>query len=123
MNRSDTVLDFDCFDEVLPRPTERRKWLRLLTRRETSCLLTLDGVMGLWALKVQNLSPGGAKLLVSRSIPNEQIRALGFVNRAEGHCCERAIWKVYDFRLLNGVTVLGVAFTQDLTPHDLEKLR
>lgn len=104
------------------RPADRRRKLRFPCDQETRCLLTLDDFTGLWALRVQNLSTGGAKLLLNREVVSDRIRTIGFFNQARGYCCERRVLKVYHFRCPDGVHVLGIAFASDLSAEDLRQL-
>ncbi len=110
-----------------PEPTialclNRRRAKRFPCHPETTCLLTVDEVTTVPVVRVQNLSPGGAKLLLKQRLPAEPVRAIRLSNAIRGFSCERTVWKVYTYACPNGIVVLGVEFAKELSQEELEEL-
>lgn len=118
----------DTFTPLLtPEPTmvlclDRRRAKRFPCHPETACLLTVDEVTTVAVLRVQNLSPGGAKLLLTQDLPGAPIQTIRLSNAVRGFACERPVWKVYTYRCPNGIVVLGVEFAKELSQEELEEL-
>ncbi len=105
-----------------PLCLDRRRAKRFPCHPDTTCLVTMDEDTTVWAVRVQNLSLGGAKLLLARDMPGEQIQTIGLYNQVRGFHCERQVWKVYTYPCPDGILVVGVEFAKELSQEELEEL-
>jgi hypothetical protein len=122
MNQLDTFSPVLAPEAISPLCLDGRRAKRFPCHPETTCLLTVDESTTVAPVRVQNLSPGGAKLLVTQGLPGEQVRTLRLSNPVRAFSCERLVWKVYTYRCPNGIVVLGVEFAKELSQEELEEL-
>jgi hypothetical protein len=122
MTQLDTSASLLSLDRVTPLCLDRRKAKRFPSHPDTTCLITRADATAVWAVRVQNLSPGGAKLLLTEGLPGTDVQAVRLYNQSRGFQCERPVWTVYTYPCPNGIVVLGVEFAKELTEEELEEL-
>ena len=122
MSQLDTFAPVLAPEAISPLCLDRRRAKRFPCHPETTCVLTVDESTAVAAVRIQNLSPGGAKLLLTQGPAGQQVRTLRLSNPVRGFSCERPVWKVYTYRCPNGVVVLGVEFAKELSQEELEEL-
>lgn len=68
---------------------DRRKWVRHAAGMRTVCRLVLDGTIAMWALQVQDISVGGACLVVDVLLPRGSVLLLELHNPSGRVSCRR----------------------------------
>jgi hypothetical protein len=76
-----------------------------------------------WALRVQNISEAGIKLIMNRVLLTGSIVTVELHNKSRGFICQREMAVLFSFEDLRGGVVLGAAFVHELSSEELVGLR
>lgn len=110
-------------DAEFVEPVERRQWIRHACGPEISCQLLTDQPEAFWAVRVQNISPRGIKLILDRTLATGDLVAAAIHNQTRAFACQRRLRITFTFEDLHGGIVLGANFLPELTEEELQTLR
>lgn len=101
---------------------ERRQSVRYGINLETSCRL-LAMVQGEpHPIRVRNISAGGISLVVSHSVPADDLLEVELLNRPEMFLCKLQVRITYRVEHPTGDWIVGGAFTRALREDELKSL-
>jgi len=89
----------------------------------TECHLFLDDAPPVRALRIQELSPAGVRLVLDRVIPSGKLCPVELHHPARGFCCRRYLRVVYLIQDPDGTVTVGGVLTQELSDGELQRLR
>lgn len=106
-----------------PSQVERRQWIRHPCGPEMVCRLAAVGEEPFWALRVQNISPGGIKLVLDRVLEVDEEVTAEVQHRLRGVIYRRRLRVMFSFEDLRGAIIVGADFRPELTEAEFQNLR
>src|SRR6516165_4680300 len=111
------------FTELVPvRNADRRKCVRYPCSSEITCRIFTDDHEDFWAIRLQNISEGGIKLILDRFIGSGELAMVEIYNASRKIALQRHVQVLFTFEDLHGNVVLGGSFMPELNGTELENL-
>ncbi|HEV3204650.1 MAG TPA: PilZ domain-containing protein [Gemmataceae bacterium] len=104
------------------RNADRRNWIRYPCSKDITCRVLTDDNEAFWAIRPQNISEGGIKLILDRFIGIGEMAAVEVFNNLRGFSFQGHIQVLFTFEDLHGYVVLGGSFIPEISAKDLEEL-
>lgn len=107
---------------VPPAPADRRQWYRYPCGQQVYCRLIIDGVVDFWAMCIQDLSPGGVKLVVDIPFPVGKVLTAVLYNPARRYSCQRQLGVAYSRPAGKVRHETGGRFNKELSTREMRDL-